>query len=459
MSVVLVIASLLSPGTPHAAVAAIAAPAARPQPAGAQTNSAPPVLIRVGLAREAQSLELGASGAYELLDLASGTVLFRGQGDRSAALRPSGDGLAVNGARLQAVGVRLRASPGAYASLDGRRYRGELEVRPRGGRLQAINVLDVEDYLLGVVPREMPASWPAQALKAQAVAARTYALYQIREGKFRAEGFDVVDTVESQVYGGLAAEDPRSSQAVRDTRGEAALFGGQPIAAYFHSSSGGHTEHSEIVWGKVLPYIRGVPDFDQASPRYRWERRFTPDELSAAFAAAGHPVGRILRLEPDGQPGVSGRWTGARVVGEESSVTLPATEVRKLLGLDSTLFEVVASAGGVEERAVALDPSRPAVAVGGGGARRTASAGELWVLGANGRAVPVTAVSQSPLALTLTAVPAGFELRGRGYGHGTGLSQWGARALAERGESYQKIVGYYYQGIALGPGGSTVAQR
>ncbi|WP_408955070.1 SpoIID/LytB domain-containing protein [Natroniella sp. ANB-PHB2] len=143
-----------------------------------------------------------------------------------------------------------------WGGAQDRQYRGTMEFLPRENGITAVNLVGLEEYLLAVVPSEMSASWPLEALKVQAVAARSYTLFNL--GRFADKGYDLCDTVQCAAYNGIGREHPRSNQAVIETNGEVATYDGQPINAVYSANSGGHTENSEDVWSGMIPYLRGV---------------------------------------------------------------------------------------------------------------------------------------------------------------------------------------------------------
>jgi stage II sporulation protein D len=261
--------------------------------------------------------------------------------------RADGDGVTLRGpagaeiGRFP-VGVLLRpaaeADPGQQIRIGGRPYRGALKLAPVGG-LQAINVVDLEQYLGGVVAQEMPASWgdraPA-ALRAQAIAARTYSLASLRP----TQPFDMYDDTRSQVYGGVAAEDPRAVDAVTATAGRVITFGGELITAFYFSTSGGHTEDGGNVFpsSTPMPYLVGRPDpFDGASPLHRWKPRTITGSQLGRVLRLGGPVAQVKVLRRGSSPRVLSALvvsaTGART-------TLTGADVRRLLKLPDTWFSV-----------------------------------------------------------------------------------------------------------------------
>jgi stage II sporulation protein D len=265
------------------------------------------------------------------------------------------------------------------------------------GKLTAVNVLNIEDYLRGVVPSEMPSDWPAEALKAQAVAARNYALQRVEAT--RGDTFNVYNTMTSQVYGGYDAETAAANKAVEGSRGMVMLSGGKTVSAFFHSSSGGFTENSEDVWTDRLSYIRSKEDpYDKNSKHYNWEVTYSADQLRDKLAAAGYKFSKVTDVVE-----LERTSSGARVMeiavkglgtdGKSLRVEIKnADKVRAALGLKSALFEFTNK----------YDRSKNLI---------------------------------------------GIEFNGSGWGHGLGMSQYGARGMAQEGFDYKEILKYYYSGV------------
>ncbi len=316
-------------------------------------------------------------------------------------------------ARPASSPLDLQAGPqeGADFQLQQRGYRGRLQVLVGSSALQAVNHVPLEAYLPSVVASEMPASWPQAALRAQAVAARTYALRQRKP----AAAFDVSATVSSQVYKGVEVETPSTRQAVVSTRGQVLMFGPGLANTVFHSSAGGSTENSGDLWSQQLPYLVSVPDFDQHSPVHAWQLRLEPEQLQKAFGE----IGGAQRIDVLATTG-SGRVRQARVTGPAGTLVLTGAQLRSRLGLKSTLvrFEVLAPE-------LAALPALPPLA-----------------------AEPAISPDQVPVQLL---PPPALLAIGRGFGHGVGMSQWGAHGLANRGQSYEQILHHYYRGAELRP--------
>ncbi|WP_117237502.1 SpoIID/LytB domain-containing protein [Thermus sediminis] len=285
--------------------------------------------------------------------------------------RAGGEGVVVDGRVYPYLDLNV-----PHFALGGRAYRGGVRLFTQEGRLLVVNLVLLEDYLLGVLPGEMPEGFPMEALKAQAVAARTFAVYRLNP---RAP-YDLCPDVHCQVYQGLSAERPRHQEAVAATRGQVLSFGGQAISALYHADSGGMTAGSEEVFQRALPYLRPRPDpYTRMQP---WRLLVSPTQaqralLSLGLAPRGQDPPQVLERSP------SGRASRVRLLGVE--VRGPeAQRLLRLMGLPSALVDFQ-----------------------------------------------------------------GFEAVGQGAGHGVGLSQWGARGMAEAGFGYREILGHYFPGTFL----------
>lgn len=251
---------------------------------------------------------------------------FRDEGSTVSLRRP-------NGSRAAACGGQGSAKGGASVRFNGvGEYRGQLRARNVGGTIYAINSVGIEDYVRGVIRNEVPASWPAHALRAQAVAARSYALATRLSG----DGYNLYDDTRSQVYGGRTSEAARTNQAVGATAREVIKSGGSTATAFFFSTSGGRTENSEFGYsgGSSRPYLKSVKDpFDDVSPSHRWTERFTNAQMSSKLA--GLFSGRLKRIRIL-RTGRSPRIVRARVVGSSGSTEVSGDTLSFRLGLRST---------------------------------------------------------------------------------------------------------------------------
>ncbi|MBI5105074.1 MAG: SpoIID/LytB domain-containing protein [Solirubrobacterales bacterium] len=297
-------------------------------------SPAPTVRVLLQGGRRAVVTGMAAAGQKKLNPVSTYSVTR--SGGRVALWSPRGRKLLTADAPL-----RLAPPRGAAFVLKGRaangvtsgRYRGALEVRPSGSGVMAVNALALEDYVRGVISAESPASWPADALRAQAVAARTYAITTRAGG----QAFDQYADVRSQMYKGVAAEFPSTDAAVRDTSGEVVTQSGTPVVTYFFSTSGGHTENVENSFIGSLPklWLRGVDDpFDDASPKHTWG----PIRLTARQAQAklrGFVRGSFRGIKVT-QRGVSPRVVRAEVVGTGGVTQVTGPQLRARLGLNDT---------------------------------------------------------------------------------------------------------------------------
>jgi stage II sporulation protein D len=269
-------------------------------------------------------------GAGRRLSPAKTYAARRGAGGTVELLSPTGRVLERVAAPLRVAGGRLVLRGGALNGISDGTYRDALEFRPGSSGLLSVNALDLEDFVRGVVARESPSSWPLEALKAQAVAARTYAVTTSKGGT----GWDHYPDTRSQVYGGVAAETPSTDQAVRETAGQVVTYDGAPVVTYFFSTSGGRTEDVEksALGTTPLPWLRSVPDpYDTASPRHRW------GPIRWSTGAAGGKLSGLVKGSFRGirvvERGTSPRIVWADVVGTAGRTRVSGATLRARLGL------------------------------------------------------------------------------------------------------------------------------
>ncbi len=347
--------------------------------------------LRVGIQQGAKTVRVGASGNAVVTD-GSGRTLGTLPPMLGFVAQVQAGQVVLHTFRGRDLWVRPTDSSFVFISDDW--YRGRLRLVARPDGLLAVNHVPLEEYLYSVVGSEMYPFWPLEALKAQAVAARSFILFRLRRPAD--PDFDVGRTVTWQAYKGYSRESDSTREAVTATTGQVVTYRGQIIEAVYHAASGGHTENVEDIWSAPRPYLRGVPDFDQESPVYSWQKTFTQAELSRLLPG----VGQVTSLTPV-RTTPQGRVVEMRVTGTTGTKTFTGAELRRLLDLRSTLFQVTPTRGDV--------------------------------------------ASTNPV----NAPNGGFEFQGRGFGHGLGMSQWGALGLAQRGYNYQQILQYYYQGTEI----------
>ncbi|MCS7208683.1 MAG: SpoIID/LytB domain-containing protein [Fimbriimonadales bacterium] len=360
-------------------------------------------LVRVGLEQHAWAtvLYVGVSeGRLRWFDPRTGRTLGEGIAGQVWQLRRENGHYRALSGETQLVAERLAAEPvnsglmmvGA-APTQLRRYRGHLEWVERDGKLLTLNWVQLDEYLKATLPREMPPNFHPEALKAQAVAARSFTLRRLN--RYRRWGYDLCDHAPCQVYGGVDAEHPNTNAAVDATTGEVLTFGGRVLEAVYTSHCGGHTAPVEVAMQGTRPLapLRGVPDRDAEgkpfcsdAPNSRWTLTLTREQLSRLFPQQG----QVSKLQ------IAERTAGGHAVQVE------------IHG---------------EQRVLRLSGIQFRVAVGVGRLRS--------------------------LMFEVQAIAEGWKLEGRGSGHGVGMCQWGAQGRARAGQTYRQILEAYYPEATL----------
>jgi stage II sporulation protein D len=295
---------------------------------GTEIGAAPVSRVRVLLASGTKSLKIGSAGDFKVRD---GTGVLHtvtaGTYTLSPALKLKVDG----GTTARVLPGPLLFQPAGTPLALKRRYRGSIQVDVVNGSLRAVNMVNLEQYLYGVVPSEMPFTWLPEALKAQAVAARSYALATRRTG-----AFDLYSDTRSQVYLGIDHEKASTNAAVDATAGKVVLYEGEVAKTFFFSTSGGRTASAEDVWGEAVPYLVSVPDpYDSISPHHDWGPfSYTGAKLAKMMKMPG----TVIDLQPE--LNASGRIKTLTAVGTKGTVSIKGTELRQRLGLRSTWFSV-----------------------------------------------------------------------------------------------------------------------
>ena len=382
---------------PVATLSALSSASAEHRQTSGSTAQAGPEWIRVAVVEHQPQVDLAIHGRFRMVGLQQAVpALQRG---RQAELLHEGprlsrvsvhaiqQGIMVGEQLLPANSVRVEPARDATIDLNGHRLRGTVEIHRQDDlTLLVINRVELEDYLRGVLSKEAPDYWPAEALKALAIAARTYTLFQ-RLSK-SSGGYDVTGDILSQVYGGKTAERWRTSRAVKETEGLILTYRGRIFPAFYHSTCGGLTEHAAVMGPFDLEPLQGklACSFCVDSPFYRWQRQLTKADIAWAVKRQGR--GSIWPVEGMEIAAYSptGRIAQVRIRGAGRALLLTGYEVREMLGFAT-----------IRSTAFAIIP-----------------AGES------------------------------FMIQGRGWGHGVGLCQWGAAELARRGLCAQEILAYYY---------------
>src|SRR5512136_1131094 len=252
--------------------------------------------IRVLVLEGAEEMRVSSTSSLELRNPNGGALLQTINTPQEARVRFDRNVFSVNGKAWPVTELVLSPARGGTVRVNGATYRGNLKLIVTGqGRINAVNLVDIEDYLYGVVPKEMPPNWPDEALKAQAVVSRTFARYQMDANASRE--YDISATTSSQVYGGIAAETDRTRRAIDATQGIILTFNGKPALTYFHANSGGMTEDARNVWRVAIPYLQSVSDdYSTQAPGAAWSSFLSFDQIRDSMSRNGINTGQISDL-------------------------------------------------------------------------------------------------------------------------------------------------------------------
>ncbi|MBF0503905.1 MAG: SpoIID/LytB domain-containing protein [Candidatus Omnitrophica bacterium] len=350
-----------------------------------------PDIVRVAIVRDSREVVLAIHGNYRLRDMSSGHVIAHGLRLAECKVRLLDRGILVGLDIYPARRLTIESSKDASIIIDNRPFRGEVTlIRTSDNRITAVNNINVEDYIKGVLYHEVSHHWPMEALKAQAVAARTYALYSLNpSGKI----YDVTNDIYSQVYGGRESERYRTDLAVERTRGQILTFNGVIIPAYFHATCGGMTEDAHELWNITdISPLRGVPcPFCKNSPHMHWKNNFRLKDVQETLKRHGYKIDTIKDIS---------------VVDRDRSERIDHLKITQNNGQELILK-------GKDFREI-MGPN---------------------VIKSNNYEISMKGYY--------------VDLIGRGWGHGVGMCQWGALGMAQQQFTYEQILSYYYPGSQL----------
>lgn len=339
--------------------------------------------VRVLIIEDAQSLAVKASGSYEISDAINKKILYRGR-NLNTAITAHKTSILIAGESFSSRKVFIKTNNPDTVSINGRTFRGDIQLTNNNAKLSAINFIELEDYIKGISVREISHYWPPEALKAEVIVFRTFALYKMQEN--REKDYDLTSDIYSQVYSGQAAERYRINQAVDQTRAVVLNYQGKIFPAFYHATCAGHTEDASLIWNIKLAPLKGVVcNFCKDSPHFSWHYVLSADELSKRLAAGGFKLGRlrqIIILDRDS----SGRITDLNIMSSAGDYRISAKDFRELIGpniIRSTNFSV-------------------------------------------------------------QVINNDIIFEGYGWGHGVGLCQWGAYFMAKEGYKAVEILKYYY---------------
>lgn len=338
----------------------------------------------------------------------------------------------------------------SIVQVDKNKYRDYIKFLIKGNYIDIINHVELEHYLYGVVPREMGSSFPLEALKAQAIIARSYTLANINY--HLGDGYNLCDTTHCQVYGAYDNETIITNQAVDQTYGQYITYNGNVISANYHSNSGGITEDSGNAWSQSLPYLSSIEDvFSNDAPNSSWNFSLSISDIQSKLASSGIDLGQINNIEIL-ETTDANRVLSLRIDGSKGEKIITGSQLRSLLGattLKSTWFTVSKKGGYENSKAYVINGSNSyPVEIDLSVAYIKDSGRDLMVNRSTvNRARSIDKTTQ--LESTYSSAPTTFVFNGRGYGHGVGMSQYGAREMANQGYNYEDIITHYYTGIEI----------
>lgn len=348
--------------------------------------------IRVAISKDKKDALISVTGPFEAIDVRSGKVLTKDTRLPLSKVSSGNGAIKIGGAIFNTDTIRIAPKRNGSLYINKRRYKGEAVIfLKEGGRLLIVNKLDIESYIKGVLYHEISHKWPINAIKAQAVAARTYAMYQIETSKTR--DFDVNADTSSQVYGGYYSEKRKTNRAVNFTSGQVLKFKGKVFPAYFHATCGGVTESSSELWDIDIAPLKGgrLCTFCVASPHYYWRTSFSLKELQNKLKEKYCLKGDLKDIVVT-KRNSNGRIRTLKVIdGSGESFTISAKDFRGVVGpnlIRSTNFTIVFEKNNI-------------------------------------------------------------VFNGKGWGHGVGLCQWGAYGMSRAGYDYKDILSFYYPGAKI----------
>ncbi|MDD4954082.1 MAG: SpoIID/LytB domain-containing protein [Candidatus Omnitrophica bacterium] len=339
--------------------------------------------IRVVILQDAESAGIKVSGFYEITD-PSGKLILKGKGLKTTAVAYKG-GMLIARKNFKSAKINIHPQEGDEVVVNGRRFKGDIQlIVSNNARVSAINRINLEDYVKGILYHEASHYWPIEALKAQAVVCRSYAVYQSQENK--SKDYDVTADVYSQVYGGSDSERYRTNTATDQTQGMILTYKNKPLPAFFHATCGGHTQDASRLWNIDIPPLKGVAcGWCKDSPHFNWHSVLSLEEIEDALSkSGGRQVGRIKSIAILGRDD-SGRITELKISGEQET-TISSKDFRSIIGPNT--------------------------------------------------------IRSANFNVTVVNTDAVFE--GLGWGHGAGLCQWGAYFMAKEGKTFEEILKYYY---------------
>ncbi len=356
----------------------------------------------------------------------------------------------------KSLGILPSGAEETLTWFKGYQWYGGFEYRrSTGGNINVINVVPLDDYVKGVLPYEMSPAWPLEALKAQAVCARTYALMQTKH--YKSYKFDVCNTIDCQVYYGANNANAVTDQASEETSGVVVTYDGELANAFYYSSNGGASENAENVWTTALPHLVGKHDPFEATisiPNYNYSETFTFEQLTQLLQSKNYKIGKVngayvSRTTSTGNVAeitftdTDGRTL--RITGEKCRTIFSTSMFGKNQSVKSMRFTIdggkKSNSYFVNNTSTSVDTVSGLYTISGNGTVDRYSGSETYVITSSG--------TQKLEEQEEGTVSSGITITGAGSGHNVGMSQYGAKAMAELGYSYEDILNFYYTGICL----------
>jgi len=426
-------------------------------------------ILRVGIFLDYKEVILKGEKGLQIYELPAMRKLHEQGNNSPIKVKADLSGIEINKHLYSSVKeIKIIPGNGGFIQVNDRKYRGEIEIILNHSLLNVINIIELEKYLYGVLKKEISPEWPEETLKAQAIAARTFALSNLN--KFIDKGYNICATTNSQAYGGIYYEHPATNKAVNDTRGIVAIYQGEPINAVYHSDSGGYTENSEDVWGAYVPYLRSVSsDYEDSvsPPNHIWKYSISKQELLERLNQKHMKIINIKDILIS-EKTETGRVKSIEIiVDQDRKLTFKTNDFRLLIGptfIRSSLFTIntIEENKKEEEKPVknVLENSQTERKPVEKSVKeilqedRDFSISELLDLLKKSEKEGQKEVKDEENTLTVSddfneSAEIQFIFKGQGNGHGVGLSQWGAYGMALKGFNYEEILKYYYKGIQL----------
>lgn len=399
--------------------------------------------LRVALVYGQYSAEISCDDEFTVEDLATGKVSTVPQGKYFLNVK---DGKLTMGEQAFGEQITINRFEGkSLPRINKRRYAGSLVAKVQGDRLLINNVVNLELYLCSVLPSKTMPIWPDEAIKAQAIAARSYAQYMMRQNQNSA--YDITANDKELAYQGTGAEKAAISKFIKATAGQILVDNaGNPVQAVTTSSTGGRTASAKEVWGREVSYLQSVEDYDSDSPEYKWEYHASPIMVRNFLEQNGYAVGKLesIRLslleEPDIDRSATGRVNYLIIAGDAGVVKVSGLQLMQLLSLNSTLFDV--------ETGVPVPDTLNVPITNYYGMQIGSKDINIKV---KDQGEPVWKNVIRSYHLLSGGKEEKITFRGKGKGEGVGLSVWGARGMANASSknTYKKILAHYYPNTSL----------